>query len=331
MTEGLSLGPEYKELTKDELEDMLGDPEATPEAPTEGTPTGTETPAEPAPTPAEQAVQPPVEGTPAEPVEPAPPVEDSKTQKLLEQYKTPEDLAKALEHAQSLIGRKEAERRALQEQLLQTQAEQQFVPPVSPAPDFEAMGLDEDTARGIQAAIDQRVNQGLAQRQAAEAERQTRRQALGSLSEFREAHPDADEAAVSSVFEELNVYEDGKLVRSDGQIFEDALEVSRDPNLQNVLKVNPNLWDSPEGMAVARAQAQMLQGSVTPVAPVPAAPAAQAPAQPVTPSATPQAPKPATPVVETGNSGPPAPPKPTDEVDEIEAYIKGQNKSGFGF
>lgn len=253
--------PEASEAT---LEPEAPEPEGPPETPEVEAPEGEQP--EPEAAEAEQPApeaEVETEGPPEGEQPPAPEVnwQDRYSALRDRQRKTAEERNRAVEYAQQV----EASLRELMASRQQSNGQQ---------PDFE-----DDPARATEAIVAARLAE---ERQRWQAEQQTaevRQAAQSALTKFREAHPEIqpdspDEDPIGEVFRDMNIFEDGGLVRTDEGIFEDAYAVSKDPNLQEVLRATPELWDTPEGMKIARAQATLLASpqATTQRAPEPKAP-----------------------------------------------------------
>jgi len=270
-------------------------------------------------------------------------------QKFAGRFATPEDLERGYLDVRALHERTAQERnreRQRAEQAVQVArqvyAEYQRLAqgqrpgqPGQPTPLPE--GLDEETAKVIQPLIDQRVQQGVQALAQQLQERQTQAQTAAeaaaerdaaeqAISSFRQANPNLDESVVSTAFQELDYasqnFDGTPLVVDDGNL-EAALEASRDPNLMRVLRLNPRLLESDEGMDHARHLATL---------PTIATPGARPQSQAAGADRQAQEQARTRAHVETGGPGaPPAPSKPKDEIDEMLAEAKRQHDSSVFF
>lgn len=277
-------------------EDQTGEPEAPePQAP------------EAATAPTEQ----PAEGDePATEGEPAPAV----TEPLLAgRFKTVEDLeagwresdafarraAGRANQAETASRQAAAELAAMREQIkvLQPLIDAQQRPQIDPAM-LEQAGIDPSQLGLVQQLIDHQVESRLGpvqQQIEAEATARTAEQAdrarLEAISAFRAAHPDSDqhETPMVDLLDDLGVLEqprqrpDGTWYHpgpKDAGWYEVAFEAVQRPALARVLRGNPTLSETDDGMEVARAQAAQLEALAARTAQPQGAPAPTAPAPP---------------------------------------------------
>ncbi len=291
MADGSAFGSSFdKEMLAsflDEPEEDLGTPdEETPETPPEPEvePALDEVPEEEVPeeeepeeATAEIAVEEAVEPEEPSPEEPGEPL-------LLGRYKTPEELVKAHQELKSLQERVSQESNAKDKQIeemqaLLKQAAEALQGPKQPeAPDpalirwAEENGLDPSILPVLQQMADQSAQQRIApmqeqiETQKAEAERQAEYNAqIAAVQEFRTKHPEVEpnsdednrHAEVFSAMRE----DPSIMLQWSPETLEIAYEAAKDPDFYSIIRANPALIDTDEGLEYARWQATLKKGT----------------------------------------------------------------------
>lgn len=227
-------------------------PEAPDEAPQEE-------PGEPAPEPSQE--QPAEEG---EPSEEAPEAEGQEPERLWAgRYRSPEELEEGYRHSQRQYSRvtqraqdaadraaqlEEGLRRAiaLNEQMAQQlqarqlqQAEYGYEEQAPPGP------------VGAPGQPDAEVRQQIEEFRAEVQRERAIRDAEQAVADFRKAHPEValngpEDTAMAELIEDLS------LDVGSSDVLETTLEAARDPNLARVIRAQPDLLESPEGIEHAR-------------------------------------------------------------------------------
>lgn len=293
MADGSTFGPAFNKETMaaflDEPEEELGTPEETPEPPPEPVEepsldeVASEEEAPEEPSPEEEPTEPlaVAEETPVEPeVSPEEPVEPL----LLGRYKTPEDLANAYQELRGLQERVSQESHAKDEQIeemkaLLSQAAEALQGPKTPqAPDpqliawAEQNGIDPQSLPVLQQMADQAAQQRLApmqeqlEAQKAEAERQAEyQQQVSSVQAFRTKHPEItpnsdEDNRHAEIFAALREDPQIKLQWNE-ETLEIAYEAAQDPDFYSIIRANPALIDTDEGLDYARWQATLKKGT----------------------------------------------------------------------
>lgn len=173
----------------------------------------------------------------------------------------------------------------------------------------------------IQQMVEARFREMEAQRNQQTYSEQEASQAQDALSQFFSAHPDLEpdgeeDSRIAETIVSLH-----QAWESDGyaldltavENYELAYEASQRPALRKVLEMNPTLVASDEGLALARAQAEMVEQRLNPEAPAP---------KPE--STTEQRRVPKKPIAESAKGA--APQKDERPLDEFDAAVQAYNK-----
>jgi hypothetical protein len=251
-------------------------------------------------------------------------------QLLAGRFKDITELEKAYKEAQGWGTRQQQQLLAQQQEMLalrrQSEETQKLLGELVPYFQQQVVAEDPEAAermallQELQPLIQQQV-EPMRQQLAAE---QAKVQAERIVAEFRQKHPDVP-AGGREDFEVAQVVQELNLVHSDPEALDIAYEAWKDPSLRTVLRANPALIDTDEGMTYARAQARALFGSSG---------GGAATSSQATPGMTPSQPARQA-FVETGGTGTPASAAPGkrsgDEFDEaFDAWAAEKKSPLFG-
>lgn len=117
----------------------------------------------------------------------------------------------------------------------------------------EALGMDEDTLRQMQSQQATEARLAAMQQQVVAAQESSAAQA--AITAFRTRHPEVVPGPIEQAM--LEVFAEHDLEPTDPAVYEIALEAAKDPQLRKVLRANPALIDTDEGMEIARQLAAM--------------------------------------------------------------------------
>ncbi len=287
MMDGSAFGAAFNKEVMDRLMDEPDEdiPEQTPEP--EPEPALDETPT-PEPEPEEEEAEPEPEPIAVEeeaPEEAPEETEEAPQELILGRYKTTDELVNAYQEIRGLqqntaeaMREREAEIEEMKALLRQAAEALQTQQPQAPDPALvqwaEQNGLDPQSLPVLQALADQAAQVRLAPMQEqmekaqAEAAQQAEYQAqVGAVQSFRSAHPDIEPGSPederhAEVFKALR--EDPQiLLQFNADTLEIALEASQDPAFYSIIRANPGLIDTDEGLEYARWQATLKKGTQT--------------------------------------------------------------------